>query len=193
MEEERVGGADAVAHLVAWAKAQGAVLSDAIHVEEHGRAGPDPAPPGAMHVRDGAHIESGARLFAIPERMLLRTASPGRWSSEALMAAEGPVRDAARKLCAMPPRDQLTVRLLLESLDAASPWAPYVASLPKADPCLSSWDQESLQALRGTPIWKSTRGFTEATDILGDPAADVCALMADIKAAALDDQARAAW
>ena len=182
---ERVGGTESVMNLLSWAiDRHGAAISSPSVVLRDRRAtsresgGPGDGTDDALDsdlisvftcVDD---LSANEEVFRIPPSVYLRAESPGKWR-DALerVLAEDP--DLRRRHAELSERDKLSFRLLLECGDEGSHWRPYIDALPRDDPCLSSWDQESLSLLRGTPIWRSTKCFRDNLDILGEPGSDL--------------------
>lgn len=164
-EEPRVGGDESISRLVAWAASQGAKTAVCTSIKLDTNIG-------AFFNSSSEEVKAGEEIFVIPPTVYLHASSEGE-HFEDLRAQCKRDENLADKYGRLSERDKLSLRLVLEVVDKRSHWSAYVNALPKEDPCLSSWDMESLKYLEHTPIWKSTKGFQINKDILGDPSAQL--------------------
>ena len=174
---ERVGGPESVSSLVSWALGGGTgsqIATPAVELRNCKTGGGGDEGDGEVIsvftcVGD---VAQGEEVFRISSRVFLRAESEGKWRDHLRDLRSGSAK-ANDQYESLSERDKLSLRLLLESCDDGSHWRPYIDALPRDDPCLSSWDPESLEHLRDTPIWRSTKGFQSNLDILGEPGADL--------------------
>ncbi|GBF94957.1 hypothetical protein Rsub_07458 [Raphidocelis subcapitata] len=143
-------GEPSQAALLAWLKQRGAYVSPKLDLFGAGVGGD-------RTVRAAAAVDEGERLLLVPECATL-TLPPGGGRDEAAAGSDGaPVAAAAAHLSSAHPGASpfmRTVLLLMAELarGEASPWAPYIASLPASTDCLLTWPASDRALLAGTSL-----------------------------------------